>query len=173
MKTWLPIGKVGRAQGLQGAFFVVGRDGALPTTLRQLRIGEHEASARLFNTRQVRSHGDKHIVQLQELAQREQVAPLIHQTIWAKREELGIGAEEWTWADLVGLPVVSADDVPMGEVMAVNNFGATDILEITDQRTGRHLAMPLADIYMDLSQCDGRQIKLLVNADTFAEAWEE
>lgn len=172
MKTWLHIGKVGRAQGLSGAFFVVGREGVLPTTLRQLRIGSTEQAATAYTVSQVRSHGDKHIVQLKELTQREQVEAIKHQSIWAPRKQLGITADEWTWDDLVGLDVYSSDDVLMGQIVAINNFGASDILEITD-KDQRHLAVPLANIYVDLEQCDGQNLKLLVTADTFAEAWEE
>jgi 16S rRNA processing protein RimM len=37
---------------------------------------------------------------------------------------------EYYWHDLVGLKVVSPDGVPLGEVVAVENFGASDLLEI-------------------------------------------
>lgn len=37
---------------------------------------------------------------------------------------------EYYYADLLGLPVVSTEGEPMGKVVAVENFGAGDILDI-------------------------------------------
>jgi 16S rRNA processing protein RimM len=45
------------------------------------------------------------------------------------------------WHDLLGLPVVSADGVAQGEVVAVANFGASDILEI-ERPDGRRVMVP-------------------------------
>ncbi|MBV1917836.1 MAG: ribosome maturation factor RimM [Sphingomonadaceae bacterium] len=41
-----------------------------------------------------------------------------------------LGDGEYYHADLIGLAVVSDDDAPLGTVIAVENFGAGDILEI-------------------------------------------
>ncbi len=49
---------------------------------------------------------------------------------------------EYYWHDLVGVAVVSPDGAALGEVVAVENFGASDLLEIlcTD---GRRVLVPL------------------------------
>ena len=39
-------------------------------------------------------------------------------------------AEEFYHADLIGMTAVSPDGVPLGEVVAVENFGAGDLLEV-------------------------------------------
>lgn len=41
-----------------------------------------------------------------------------------------LGEGEYYHADLIGLPCVGADGAPLGQVVAVENFGAGDILEI-------------------------------------------
>lgn len=41
-----------------------------------------------------------------------------------------LGAGEYYHADLVGLPAVSESGEPLGHVVAVENFGAGDVLEI-------------------------------------------
>ena len=41
-----------------------------------------------------------------------------------------LGEGEYYHADLIGLPAVSADGEPLGHVVAVENFGAGDVLEI-------------------------------------------
>ena len=41
-----------------------------------------------------------------------------------------LGEGEYYHADLIGLPAVSSDGEPLGHVVAVENFGAGDVLEI-------------------------------------------
>lgn len=41
-----------------------------------------------------------------------------------------LGEGEYYYADLIGLPVVSIDDADFGHVVAVENFGAGDVIEI-------------------------------------------
>lgn len=45
------------------------------------------------------------------------------------------------WCDLVGLAVVTPDGAPAGEVVAVENFGASDLLEIA-RPDGRRVLVP-------------------------------
>lgn len=51
-------------------------------------------------------------------------------------------AGEYYWHDLVGLQVVSPTGDPLGEVVAVDNFGASDVLEIA-LATGARVLVPL------------------------------
>jgi len=46
---------------------------------------------------------------------------------------------EYYWHDLVGLSVVSPDGTPLGEVVGVDNYGASDVLEIDTGSNGRKL----------------------------------
>jgi len=41
-----------------------------------------------------------------------------------------LGEDEYYHSDLIGLPVISTDSDDLGYVVAVDNFGASDILEI-------------------------------------------
>jgi 16S rRNA processing protein RimM len=61
--------------------------------------------------------------------------------------------DEWYYADLIGLAAVSPANEPIGEVVAVQNFGAGDLLEIRcpDERETRLLpftkdAVPVIDV---------------------------
>lgn len=49
---------------------------------------------------------------------------------------------EYYWHDLVGLTVVSPEGTPLGEVVAVENFGASDLLEIA-RADGARVLVPL------------------------------
>ena len=63
------------------------------------------------------------------------------------------GAEEFYHSDLIGLNAIRPDGTPMGEVIAVHNFGAGDILEIrqvgarsTEMVPFTHAFVPNVDI---------------------------
>lgn len=52
-------------------------------------------------------------------------------TLWADRERLpSLPDDEFYHADLIGLEVFDTGGAPLGRVRAIQNFGASDILEI-------------------------------------------
>lgn len=51
---------------------------------------------------------------------------------------------EFYYADLIGLPVVSDAGAAIGHVHAIENFGASDILEI-EKRDGKRFMVPLTE----------------------------
>ena len=60
---------------------------------------------------------------------------------------------EYYYADLIGLPAVDGDGGPVGTVVAVENFGAGDLLEI-ELESGKRSLIPFRDGIADLK--DGR-----------------
>lgn len=60
---------------------------------------------------------------------------------------------EYYHADLIGLPCEDADGAPLGTVVAVENFGAGDLLEV-ERADGRRTLVPFRDGIADLA--DGR-----------------
>src|SRR3546814_6543605 len=53
-----------------------------------------------------------------------------------------LGEGEYYHVDLVGLPVVTDAGTPAGRVVAVENFGAGDLIEVEDS-TGRRVLVPV------------------------------
>ena len=49
---------------------------------------------------------------------------------------------EYYHADLIGLPAVSSEGEPVGHVVAVDNFGASDVIEI-ERDTGERFMVPM------------------------------
>jgi 16S rRNA processing protein RimM len=54
-------------------------------------------------------------------------------------------AETWYHADLIGLAAIGADGSAFGRVVAVQNFGAGDLLEIAPAAGGPTLLLPFSD----------------------------
>jgi 16S rRNA processing protein RimM len=78
------------------------------------------------------------IARFAEVADRTAAEALRGTALTVARAELPPLAEgEYYHADLINLPVVTPDDAPVGRVVAVENFGAGDVIEVerTDGRT--------------------------------------
>jgi 16S rRNA processing protein RimM len=58
--------------------------------------------------------------------------------------------ETWYHADLVGLAAVGPDGAALGRVVAVQNFGAGDLLEIAPAAGGPTLLLPFTDAVVPL-----------------------
>ena len=56
---------------------------------------------------------------------------------------------EYYHADLIGLPAMDRNGKPVGAVVAVENYGAGDLLEIEDA-SGKRLLIPFSDGIADL-----------------------
>ena len=88
--------------------------GDRPLTLRSIRPGSAGAVARFA-----------------EIGDRAAAEALRGQLLSIPRDALPPLAEgEYYHADLIGLAVVDADGAPLGAVVAVENFGAGDLLEV-------------------------------------------
>lgn len=67
--------------------------------------------------------------------------------LYVARDRLPAIAEPETWyhADLIGLAAVGTDGAAIGRVVAVQNFGAGDLLEIAPAAGGPTLLLPFTD----------------------------
>ena len=71
------------------------------------------------------------IARFAEIADRTAAEALRGTTLTVPRSELPpLGEGEYYYADLIGLPVVSSEGEALGICIAVENFGAGDVLEI-------------------------------------------
>jgi 16S rRNA processing protein RimM len=64
-----------------------------------------------------------------------------------------LGEDEYYHSDLIGLPCVDAEGAELGTVVAVENFGAGDLLEI-ERPGGKRALIPFRPGIADLA--DGR-----------------
>ena len=79
-------------------------------------------------------HGATVIAKLEGVADREQAAALQGMRIAVSRDDFPKpAADEFYWADLVGLKVVNAAGVTLGNVARVFETGANDVLVVEDQ----------------------------------------
>lgn len=99
-------------------------DGAL--TLTSLRPGNNGAIARFA-----------------EIRDRNAAEAMRGTALTVARSELPpLGEGEYYHADLIGLPAVTPTGEPLGTVVAVDNFGAGDVIEV-ERPTGKRFMVPM------------------------------
>ena len=92
------------------------------------------------------------IARFAEVSDRNEAEALRGRLLTVPRSALPPLAEgEYYHADLIGLPCQARGGGPVGKVVAVENFGAGDILEI-EQPGGRRVMVPFRDGVADLEE---------------------
>lgn len=95
------------------------------------RYKTFEADGQLLTLKSVRQTGKMPIARFAEIADRNAAEALRGKELTVPRDALPPLAEgEYYHADLVGLPCVAEGGDPVGTVIAIENFGAGDIVEI-------------------------------------------
>jgi 16S rRNA processing protein RimM len=83
------------------------------------------------------------IARLAGVSTREAAEALKGVEIFARRDQLPPpGENEFYWDDLIGLEAVDTGGAPLGQVVALMNHGAGDILEIAPAEGGETLLLP-------------------------------
>ncbi len=114
-----------------------------------VRVGERQ-----LTLRSVKPGGGGEIARFAEIADRNAAEALRGALVTVHRSALPPLEEgEYYHADLIGLPCETQEGEPLGQVVAVENFGGGDILEI-DQPGGRRAMVPFRPGVADLA--DGK-----------------
>ena len=120
-------------------------------------LGRHrtvQAGDRQLSLKSVKPGGGGAIARFAEISDRSGAESLRGRQITVPRSALPPLEEgEYYYADLLGLPCESAEGEPLGTVVAVENFGAGDILEI-EKPDGKRSMVPFKAGVADL--LDGR-----------------
>ena len=148
------LGQVVRAVGLKGHVGIAGSEGALGALEHiALRRGEGEPETRRIE--EARPQGREWAVKIEGVADRTAAEALVGAEVLARREDLGDPGEgRHYWADLEGLPVVTAAGDAVGKVTGLYETGGVDVLVVTGER-GEKL-IPLAP-YVEVDM-EGRRI---------------
>ncbi|WP_299327737.1 ribosome maturation factor RimM [Parasphingopyxis sp.] len=95
------------------------------------RYKTFEADGQTLTLKSVRETGKQPIARFAEIADRNAAEALRGKELTVPRSALPpLEDGEYYHADLMGLPCVTESGEPVGEVIAIENFGAGDILEV-------------------------------------------
>lgn len=91
----------------------------------------------------LRRGGNGAIARFAQVADRNAAEALRGTTLTVPRSALPpLGEGEYYHADLIGLPAQTPDGEALGQVVAIDNFGAGDVIEI-ERPTGKRFMVPM------------------------------
>ena len=101
-----------------------------------------------LTVKSLRPNKDSAIARFAEINDRNAAEKLRSTVLTVPREALpALGEGEYYFSDLLGLPCVSTDGTDLGKCVAVENFGASDVLEIEmplqDGKPGKKFMVPM------------------------------
>ena len=113
-----------------------------------------------LTVKSLRATKDGAIARFAEINDRNAAEKLRSTTLTVPREALPtLGQGEYYFSDLLGLPCVSTDGTDLGKCVAVENFGASDVLEI-EMPDGKKFMVPMtADAVPEWGE------RILIDAD--------
>jgi 16S rRNA processing protein RimM len=112
---------------------------------KAVQVGE-----RKLTLKSVKAGGAAPIARFAEVSDRTGAEALRGQLVTVPRSELPPLEEgEYYYADLIGLPCESSEGEALGAVVAVENFGAGDILEV-EKTNGKRSMVPFREGIADL-----------------------
>lgn len=106
------------------------------------------------------------IARISGVRDRTHAEPLKGLELWVPRERLPEAEEgEFYHADLVGLAAVTPNGEPIGTVVAVQNYGASDLLEIRLEGSRRTEFVAFTDAFVPEVDIAGRRVVVHMNGD--------
>ena len=170
----LEVGRIGDAWGLKGWFKVLSYANPPEALLSARRwhlqaggqgpaIGRHPA---LLEIREVREHGDGLVAVAVGIDDRTGAEALRGSRIFVPRSSFPkAGADEFYWADLIGLAVVNREGFALGEVVGLIDTGPHSVLRVVPVAPGagavevaEERLIPFVSAYVDTVDVAERRI---------------
>ena len=138
------VARIGAAHGVRGAvkLWTFTED---PLAVQRYGPLSTKDGARQFEVTHAREAKDHLVATLKGIATREDAERLNGVELYVARDQLPeTDEDEYYHADLIGLAAVTAEDAPIGRVIAIHNFGAGDIIEIAPSH-GSTMLLPFTN----------------------------
>jgi 16S rRNA processing protein RimM len=140
------VARIGAAHGIRGEvnLWSFTQD---PAAVADYGPLETEDGTRRFTIEHLRAAKDHFVARLAGIATRDAAEALRNLDLYLPRERLPAieEADTFYYADLIGLPAVTADGAAFGTVKALHNFGAGDIVEIEPAGGGAPLMLSFTE----------------------------
>lgn len=125
------VGRIGPPHGLNGAVRITSFTSE-PSAIADYGPLTNESGTRAFVCLALHPLRDGvFVARFKGVDDRRTAESLANTNLYVSREQFPPrGAEEFLYADLIGLKAETRQGIPVGTVVAVQNFGAGDVLEI-------------------------------------------
>ena len=160
------VARIGAAHGVRGEvkLWSFTEDPEAVTSYGPL---ETKDGKRRFKIAALRPAKDYFVARIAGVDNRDAAERLRNLELYIPRERLPEIAEADTFyhADLIGLQAVTGGGEDIGTVVAVHNFGASDVIEIKPTAGGEPLLMPFTDATVPEINLDARRIVVVPPAE--------
>lgn len=155
------LGEIGAAQGLKGEVRLRSYT-QVPADIAAYGPLQDETGTREIEIERVRVTPKALIARIKGVITREGAEALNRTKLYLPREKIPAQTEreegEWLVSDLVGLKAVDAQGTPLGTVVAVHNFGASDIVEVAPESGGENLLVAFTEAAVPEVDVEGGRI---------------
>jgi 16S rRNA processing protein RimM len=139
--TRVPLGKLGAAFGVKGWIKVTSHTSPKENILNypkwQLKIGN---DWQVIEVEQSRPHGKTLVAKLAGCEDCDQAQKLVGSQIAIFRSQLPeTNDDEYYWSDLLGMQVVTKEDIILGTVKEFIETGSNDVLVVTKKDSGKSI----------------------------------
>lgn len=167
----LLVGEIGAAQGLKGEVRLRSYTQS-PADIAAYGPLEDETGAKLIEIEHVRVTPKAVIARIKGVTTREGAEALTRTKLYLPRDRIPAREAreegEWYVADLVGLKAVDPQGEIIGTVVAMHNFGASDIVEVALASGGENLLVAFTETTVPEVDIDGGRL-VLVPPEELAE----
>ena len=139
------LGRIAGAHGIRGEVLIKTFTQA-PENIGAYGPLSDASGARTFKVQGARATPKGVVARIQGVADRNAAETLKGVELYIERDRLPAAAEdEFYRADLIGLAAVDRGGQPLGEIAAMHNFGAGDLLEIRLAGSSKTELVPFTD----------------------------
>jgi 16S rRNA processing protein RimM len=165
----ISLGQITGAHGVRGAVLVRTYTQA-PEDITSYGVLTDADGIRRFKLKIVRVTSKGVIARVAGIDDRTAAEALKGMRLFVDRARLpDTAAEEFYHVDLIGLAAVTLSGEVIGDVLAVHNFGAGDILEIRLTRSGKTEMLPFTQAFVPEVNISSRRITVALPAPSADE----
>ncbi len=166
------LAKIGAAHGIRGEVRVkpFGDD---PLSFTDYGVLTTRDGKRIFEVERARVQKTVVVTKFKGITDRNQAEELNGLELYISRDQLPEPDEdEFYYSDLNGLDVLDLNGETLGKIVAVQDFGAGDLLEIRPKR-GRTFYIPFTKEFVPAISLENGQVKVALPEDYFSEGKPE
>jgi len=160
------LGHISTAHGIRGEVLIKSLTGD-PAAIGDYGPLADEAGGRMFHVKVVRVTQKGVVARVKGVDDRNEAEALRGVKLFIDRGQLPAAEDgEFYHTDLIGLAAFAADGLKVGEVIAVQNFGAGDLLEIRLEGDSRTEFVPFDKTFTpEVDLAAGRVVVVLATSD--------
>jgi 16S rRNA processing protein RimM len=155
------LGRIAGAHGISGEVLIKSFTAAPEDIGAYGALGSADGS-RVFEITSARPTAKGVVARLNGIVDRSTAEALKGTDLYVARDRLPPPSnDEFYYADLIGMTAVGPDGATLGEIVAVQNFGAGDLLEVRPASGGRTELLPFTDEVVPEVDIAARRVTLV------------